>query len=268
MSELSKEELEMTAKAYDDLLVPALFQQWADQMAGLADLNVGDDVLDVACGTGVLAIAANKYAGTVMGLDVNPGMLAVAADKAYDIEWYQGNAELLPFEDESFDVVMSQFGLMLFDSQETAVREMWRVLRPAGRLHIAVFVSLEQLPAYARAADVYETIVGPDIGNALRSPFSMGDIDELKGLFQRAGITDSVVTTHASEAHFESVRHMVLSDVKGWFPFAGFDLDDETIDEVEYNLAVALDDYVLPGGELRFGVSVHVVEAFKPRYTG
>jgi ubiquinone/menaquinone biosynthesis C-methylase UbiE len=263
MSELSQEELKLTARAYDDLLAPALFQGWADRMAELASLWDDDDVLDVACGTGVLSIAANRQAGSVTGLDLNPGMLAVASERAPDVKWRRGNAESLPFEDESFDVVMSQFGLMLFDSPETAVREMWRVLRPGGRLYVAVFDALDQLPAYRTAADVYEQVVGPNIGNALRFPFSMGGVDELTALFRRAGVSDPVVTTHASEAHFENARHMVLSDVKGWFPFAGFYLDDETIDEVETKLAAALDEFVRPNGEVHFDVSVHVVQASK-----
>lgn len=264
MSELSQQELEQTARAYDDLLAPALFQGWANQMAELAGLEADDEVLDVACGTGVLSIAAKRIAGSVTGLDLNPGMLTVANEKAPGIEWHQGNAESLPFDDESFDVVMSQFGLMLFESPETALREMWRVLRPGGRLHVAVFDSLDQLPAYATAADVYEQVAGPDIGNALRFPFSMGDVAELKRLLQRAGMSDPIVSTHGSTAHFENVRHMVLSDVKGWFPFAGFDLDDKTIDQVEKNLAQAVDDYVMPNGDVLFSVSIHVVEATKP----
>lgn len=267
MGDSSQHDLEMTAKAYDELLVPALFRGWADRMAERAGLDALHDVLDVACGTGVLSRAANRDAGSVTGLDLNPGMLAVARAKAPDIEWRQGNAEALPFDDASFDGVLSQFGLMLFDRRETAVREMWRVLRPGGRLHVAVFDSLEQIPAYGTAADVYERVVGPDIGNALRYPFSMGDVNELTALFQASGVSNPDVTTHASEAQFNSVRHMVLSDVKGWFPFAGFHLEDETIDQLEEALAEGLDEYVKPSGEVHFGVSVHVVRASKPRST-
>lgn len=264
MNELSLEELQQTAKAYDELLAPALFIRWAQQMVSLASLKANEDVLDVACGTGVLSIAAGRLAGSVTGLDLNPGMLAVAADKAPEIEWHQGAAESLPFNDKSFDVVMSQFGLMLFDAPETAVGEMWRVLRPGGRLYVTVFDSLDQLPAYDTAADVYEQIVGADIGNALRFPFSMGDVTELMSLFQRVGVSEPVVTTHACVAHFDNVRHMVLSDVKGWFPFAGFHLDDETIDHLEKRMTSALGGYVHPNGEVHFDVSVHVVEASKP----
>ena len=267
MRALSPDELERTAKAYDALLVPGLFQGWADRMAELAGLDADDDVLDVACGTGVLSMATHRYARSVTGLDVNPGMLAVAREKAPRIAWRQGNAETLPFEDASFDVVVSQFGLMLFEAREQAVREMWRVLRPGGRLYVAVFDALGNNPAYGKAADGYEQVVGSAIGNALRYPFSMGDSEELSGVFEEAGVSDPVVTTHGSEARFDSVRHMVLSDVKGWFPFAGFHLDDATIERVEKKLAGALEAYVQPDGDLRFSVSVHVVEASKPRST-
>jgi hypothetical protein len=93
----------------------------------------------------------------------------------------------------------------------------------------------------------------------------MGDVDELTALFLASGVFNPVVTTHVSEARFNSVRQMVLSDVKGWFPFAGFHLDDETIDQVEESLAEALDEYVQPNDEVQLGVSVHVVGASKPR---
>ena len=90
-------------------------------------------MLDVACGTGVLARAVADRVGakgSVVGLDVNPGMLAVAERLAPSITWRQGRAESLPFEKEDFDAVLSQFALMFFEDQVAALEEMKRVLRP------------------------------------------------------------------------------------------------------------------------------------------
>ena len=113
--------------AYEALFVPALFQQWAPVVAELAQINTGDRVLDIACGTGVLAreaAARTGQKGHVAGLDPHAGMLMVASDLSATIEWREGTAEALPFPDGSFDVVVSQFGLMFFTDRDKAIREM------------------------------------------------------------------------------------------------------------------------------------------------
>src|SRR5215470_422814 len=139
------------AKVYEELFVPALFAPWADRVADAARLRPGISVLDVACGTGVLARAVARRVepgGRVTGLDPSDGMLAVAAERAPGLAWQKGVAESLPFPDKSFDAVVSQFGLMFFADRAGALREMWRVLRPGGRLALAVWGPLEATPAY------------------------------------------------------------------------------------------------------------------------
>src|SRR5262245_42589040 len=98
------------AKAYENLLVPALFVQWAPRLVAAAGIHRNDRVLDVACGTGVLAREAARKTGspkTITGLDANANMLAVASKIMPEIHWQQGMAEELPFPDESFDAVIS-----------------------------------------------------------------------------------------------------------------------------------------------------------------
>ena len=120
------------AELYEQFYLPALFDQWPTRLIELAGLKAGDRVLDVACGTGVLARAARLRvgpAGTVYGLDVNPGMLAVAARAEPGVRWLQGQAESLPLPDSSIDHVFCQFGLMFFDDRRKAIGEMARVVR-------------------------------------------------------------------------------------------------------------------------------------------
>jgi len=114
------------AEVYEEFFVPALFQEWASRVTDAAGLRAGQRVLDVACGTGVLARAAAERvgpAGAVVGLDVNDGMLGVARRRAPQLEWRPGRAEALPFEDRSFDAVVSQFGLMFFEDRAAALAE-------------------------------------------------------------------------------------------------------------------------------------------------
>src|SRR5690606_33009557 len=140
------------AEAFETHFVPALFAEWAPRVADAAGLQTGHRVLDVACGTGVLAREAARRVGPqgfVWGLDLDDGMLTVAGRRAPEIEWRQGTAESLPYADRSFDAVVSQFGLMFFPDRTKALREMQRVLRPGGRIGVAVWDSLENTPAYA-----------------------------------------------------------------------------------------------------------------------
>src|SRR5512134_2443995 len=147
------------ATAYEALFVPALFGQWTPRVADAAQIERGQRVLDVACGTGVLAreaVARTGSTGQVAGLDPVPGMLVVAKQLAPSVEWREGVAELLPFADRAFDAVVSQFGLMFFTDRHRALREMLRVLTPGGRLAVAVWDSLASNPAYAAEVALLE----------------------------------------------------------------------------------------------------------------
>ncbi|MDQ3632948.1 MAG: class I SAM-dependent methyltransferase [Acidobacteriota bacterium] len=130
------------AEIYEEFFIPALFQEWATKVADEAKISAGQNVLDVACGTGVLTREVSTKVGlegSVVGLDINEGMLAVAEKQSPDIKWKKGAAESIHFEDESFDAVVSQFGLMFFTDKHLAIKEMFRVLKSGGRLAIAVW---------------------------------------------------------------------------------------------------------------------------------
>ncbi|AXK40811.1 methyltransferase domain-containing protein [Crenobacter cavernae] len=266
MSELSLQELAEIAAAYEERLVPALFQEWAKRVADAARIGPGDRVLDVACGTGVLArLAAMRVSpgGSVIGLDINPGMLSEAARIAPEIEWRQGAAESLPFEDGSFDAVVSQFGLMFFTDRRAALREMVRVLVPGGRLAVAVFDSLDNIPAYATMASLLGRLVGEPAANALRFPFALGDTAELSTLFADAGIASAVVATHEGTARFPSISAMVLADVKGWFPLAQIVLDEGQLGALIAEAERVLEPFISADGKVKFRILAHIVTATK-----
>lgn len=266
MNNLSVQQLESTVSWYQELLVPALFESWTDQVLIEARLNATDRLLDVACGTGVLARAAADQLGAegyVEGLDMNPGMLEVAKKLNPHIEWHRGVAEDLPWEDHSFDVVVSQFGLMFFEDCQIALREMFRVLKPQGRLVVTVFDSLDHIPGYERITKVFSAVAGEEVAEALRFPFSFGDTDELKSLCSKSEITSAKIKTYKDEAHFSDVRAMVLADVNGWFPLAGITLNEKQIDEVVNRAEIGLKKFIAPDRSVTFPMSAHFIVATK-----
>jgi SAM-dependent methyltransferase len=158
------------AEIYQRELVPAVFGPWAPRVVELAELRPGLRVLDVACGTGVvarLAAEAISVEGRVAGLDLNPDMLAVAATlpavAGASIEWVEGSAQALPFGEASFDVVCCQLGLQFFPDREGALREMKRVLAPGGRVVVMVWGEIGRSPALPRSPR-------PSAGRSERTP--------------------------------------------------------------------------------------------------
>jgi SAM-dependent methyltransferase len=113
----------------------------ADVLVSRAGIEPGMDVLDVACGTGNASIPAAKLGARVTGLDFSPGLVATArargAEAGVDVEWLEGDAESLPFGDDSFDRVISAIGHMFAPDHQQTAGELRRVCRPDGRIAIA-----------------------------------------------------------------------------------------------------------------------------------
>ena len=254
------------ATAYEDFFVPAVFGQWAEQVVDAAEIQAGNRVLDVACGTGVLARRAATCVlpnGFVAGLDLNLGMIEVAKRLAPDIEWRQGAAEELPYPNESFDAVISQFGLMFFTDRIESLREMVRILVPGGKLAIAIFNSLDKQPAYALEVDLLERTAGKDAADALRAPFVLGDRGELEMLFKKATANTIEIATHDGVAHFPSVRSMVEADLRGWLPVMGVILTEEQITDILEEAEHVFQNFVDHRGRVKFNLSAHIVAARK-----
>ncbi|MGI9628744.1 MAG: methyltransferase domain-containing protein [Longimicrobiales bacterium] len=254
------------AGAYEELHVPALFEEWTSRVLDAAQVGSGHRVLDVACGTGVLSRGAAERVGgdgVVTGVDPNAGMLTVARRLSGGIHWEEGVAEDLPGEDGSFDRVVSQFGMMFFTDRSAAVEEMLRVLVPGGRLAVAVWDSLENTPAYARAVDLLDRMAGPDAANALRAPFVMGDRAELEQLFRDAGAQDIEATTPVGRARFPSLHAMMEADLRGWLPVMGVVLPEDLILAILSQAEEDLAEFVTPAGRAEFSSPAHIVSGRK-----
>jgi SAM-dependent methyltransferase len=154
-------------------------------------------VLDVACGTGIVARLAALQVGSrgqVTGLDLNPGMLAVARalppGSGAMIDWREGSAVALPFADATFDVVLCQQGLQFFPDRLAALCEMRRVLSPGGRLTLAVWRANQHHPFFGALADALTRHVSPEAGAGGHVPFALGEVTELRTLITGAGFSD------------------------------------------------------------------------------
>jgi SAM-dependent methyltransferase len=206
------------AEVYERCFVPAIFGPWAAHMADAAKVAPRDRVLDVGCGTGVLArAAADRVAadGQVTGLDLNEGMLAVARRLRPGIDWRQGDATNLPFADASYDVVVSQFALMYVPDRTVALKEMVRVLRRGGRLAVAVWGPYERATGYVILTEIARRRCGQAAADVLMAPFAVGSSDTLRGLFQAAGIDDVAVELVKGTMTFPTIEAFIETEVKG-----------------------------------------------------
>ncbi len=251
------------AKIYEEFYIPGLFSDWTPRVIDAAQIQPGQRVVDVACGTGVLAQAVAERVGTsglTVGVDINEGMLKIAIEKAPEVEWHRAPAEALPLEDDSFDSVVCQFGLMYFDDQRAALKEMMRVLRPGGNLAVAVWDKLESSPAYAAEEQLFRRVLGEEYAD--ETPYSLGDPPVLKQLFADAGVSGAKIQTHEGNAQFPSIDDWIHTDVKGWT------IDDEIEDEkYEYLLREAKQElacFVTAEGTVAFATPAHIVTARKP----
>ncbi len=137
------------AWVYELNLVPALFGPWARDFIAFVELKQGDHVLDAGCGTGAVARLVPPLVGPngrTVGLDFDVEMLAVAAELFTDVEWREGDLQSMPFDPASFDLVICQQSLQFLPDRGAGLREIRRVLRPAGHLALSVWTELEKSP--------------------------------------------------------------------------------------------------------------------------
>ncbi|HEU4421626.1 MAG TPA: methyltransferase domain-containing protein [Pilimelia sp.] len=205
------------AEIYESRFVPAIFAQWAQPLLAAAGVRPGQAILDVACGTGILArTAADRVGptGRVVGVDLNEGMLTVARRLRPDIEWRRGDAADLPLPDAAFDAALCQSALMFFPDVTQALREMARVTKPPGTVGVQVYASLDAQPAYGPWVHMVARHAGPEAINLLSTYWIHGDLDVLRKQFKTAGLDITDVRTVRGTARFGSIEQMVRTEVE------------------------------------------------------
>jgi ubiquinone/menaquinone biosynthesis C-methylase UbiE len=176
---------------YERFFVPSIGAPLANDLLRLAALRPGERVLDVACGTGVVARLASQQvgdSGTVTGLDVHPGMLAVARSAAapgMPIDWHEASAEAMPFPDASFDVGLCQMGLQFMSDKHAALREMRRVLVRGGRLILNVPGPTPRV--FTIMGDALAFHIGAEAAAFVNHVFSLHNAAQIRNLVGSAG---------------------------------------------------------------------------------
>ena len=205
------------AETYERYMGPALFAPWAIYLVQSANPQPGERVLDLACGTGIVArrIAARVESnGKIIGLDLNPHMLTVAraaaAREGLAIEWHEGRAEKLPFPDGAFDLALCQFALMFFDDRRAALAEMHRVLANGGRALISVWQSIERHPFYQTLHEAIQARLGMSV---VQDIFALGGLDELRGLLTDAGFLHVEINEVSMIARFPNPEGFLAGEI-------------------------------------------------------
>ena len=250
--------------AYERVMVPAIFGPWAKDLLGIVGLASGMRMLDVACGTGIVArLAAQQIGptGWIVGVDTNEAMLAVARAQpppiGAQVEWRQGDATKLPFPDEQFDRVLCQHGLQYVADRTAALREMKRVSASGGRLALSVF---SQSIGYQIFEHTAAPFVGEKAAAIMREPFALADLDEFSGLLRTAELFTVQMHTKTLPARFASASDFIDYQLGGRLANAVSTLSDETRAALVAVLRKAFEPYVGPDG-LAFPMEAHVVVA-------
>ena len=254
---------------YERYLVPAITSKWAADLVERAKPIDGEAVLDVACGTGIVArLAADRMTrGRVVGLDLNSGMLAVARSARREgIEWIEGSALNLPFDDGAFHGVLCQLGLQFFPDRPRALHEMRRVLHASGRLALSVFSPIEETPAAYAFVQALDRHLGPDASATKRAEHIFGSAEEVRIVLAEEGFKQIDVQTVTQRIVFPSVLDYVRFQLTAT-PMASLLNDrselerEKEIEAVVTHTASLLEPEMVRDGRLTFPQVAHVAVA-------
>ena len=254
------------AERYEEFQVPVIFEPWARNLLSRASLKPGNRLLDLACGTGIVARLAAREGVSGTGGDINPGMLAVAADRAQGLPvvFRQADAQALPFEDENFEALICQQGLQFFPNKQGAISECFRVLRPGGRAIFCTARGLDDNPLMRSQVAAFNRHLGEDATMAIRAVCSFTDSNEMRALFEDAAFNPVTVE--------KVVLDLVASDGRAYIdgmmkstPVADriAAMEQPARDALREALLQEFGDYY-DGTAIRFPHSANVVVASRP----
>ncbi|MDQ6929721.1 MAG: class I SAM-dependent methyltransferase [Candidatus Eremiobacteraeota bacterium] len=207
---------------YDEYLAPRLFTPWARRLLEAAKVGPNHHVVDVACGTGAVARLAAPMVGVrgrVVANDISAAMLDQARShqrfpNAAGIEYFEAPAEELPFEDNVFQIALSQHGFQFFADRSRAASQMFRVLQKGGRVAVSIWGPLETCHFWHAIALATKRCV-PTIAERLAQAAAFSHADALKEMLERAGFTKVGIQTERWPLVFEDGVGQAVSAVRG-----------------------------------------------------
>jgi SAM-dependent methyltransferase len=208
------------ADLYETYFVPGMFRPLTRAVLPLAGVKEGERVLDLACGTGIVARQLAPVVGAsgrLVALDLRQAMLDVASKLTVPygaaIEWTQGDATRLHLGSDAFDVVICQQGLQFFPDRPAALSEVKRVLRDDGRVVLALWDALEKQSMWREVLEVelrHFAALGVPAADAV-TPFSLNDEDKVRALLEGAGLRDVTIAHETIEADFAAEGLVAIS---------------------------------------------------------
>jgi SAM-dependent methyltransferase len=208
---------------YDEIMVPRWFEPWARLLLDKLNPESGETVLDIACGPGtVTRLAAQRVGpkGRVIGCDLSPAMLELARSKnsidgGAPVDYLECPADALGVADDSIDLVTCQQGLQFFPDRDAALAEMRRVLRPGGRLGIAVWCSIEDCPPFLALANALEKVLGTEVADTYKGgPWGLADSASLLRLANDAGFANVEVRKYELPVVFDGGPSQLLQTLR------------------------------------------------------
>lgn len=251
---------------YENTMVPLWLGRWADALLKLVSLKPGENVLDVACGTGVTTRMAKRdvgESGQVTGLDINAGMLAKARELApqMEIRWMESDVIGTGLPPDTFDAIISQHGYHYFPNQPAALEEFFSVLAPAGRIALSIW---DGHSAYTKAlCAAVEEHISPEIANKQRSQRETPSADTLTQSFVEAGFQNVTVVRQELTIKVPLASEFVPLHL-GSMPIANSfqSLPDEQKEHLIADVARSLEAYVV-GNQIIYPDAVNVVTGRK-----
>ncbi|MDJ0755827.1 MAG: methyltransferase domain-containing protein [Ardenticatenaceae bacterium] len=242
-----------SAERYQNILTPSILGPFARALVDFADLQKGEQVIDVGCGTGAaarFAAAAVGGSGAVQGLDKNGSMLAVAREQppvsGASITWREADAAQLPLNDGSVDVVLCAQTLQFLPEKEKGLAEMRRVVSERGRVALSLWCAIEENPYFDALVSTIDHHIGSETAAGLRSAFGLTNSQEIEDLLRDAAFGEINMSVSQLDLPLPLLESFVPRHISATPMAAGFNQADENTQQgVVHSMAARFETHVV-----------------------
>ncbi len=226
------------AERYQTVLTPTILGPFAQALVDFAAVQVGEQVVDVGCGTGAAARYAAEAAsdtGQVAGIDVNASMIDVARSlpvmAGAQIDWHVANAAEMPLDDQSVDVVLCAQTLQFLPEKQPSLAEMQRVVKANGRVAVSLWTPIEGNPYFYTLVETIARFVGPETAVGLKAAFALSDSGEIYSRLNEAGFGQIEMHITQLDLPLPALTEFVPRHIQATPMAAGFNLASEQVQQ-------------------------------------